>query len=1317
MAKGRRGRLDPEAVLEGKVSVDVAALCRLVHQVNPTSEPVGAAEAARRYRLKSRLQSLLVRRFGESLDVVADGPGDSDVVSLRHPLLDRDACHAVVSELDDDARSWVRWRLDTGGADEAPVAAAIPTPAGPSDDLLRRGGSLLDEYDYDGARACFERELARAGSREAAAALIGLLVEHLADYEGALGVAERLRGDAADDPGVRRMLALAAAHAGRREEAERWLAGVDPGSATDALAAIAHADIRAHDIAAARLHIDRLRDVDPVHPELLRLEDTMAGEQARGLERAEAELAKAEHGPAAEALAREVAARWPESAVARRILRAAEGRRRAEEAGRLSEEARAAAEGGEPSRAVALLQRACALHPADRAVAARLDAARALESERRRRDEIDGIAAALRVEAAPDALSRYARLPDTQREEVRGLVRRRETDWVETLLQNGTRPRQAVEAALALAGALAGEPEDPEEAIAALDRHAPALRSIPLAATLWERIRTREEARRRAAAVAALEEAERALERSVEKLSLRPLPRQAGSVPGDRCGTSGMGLGSPEPDPAPNRHRALATHSCRSVLEGPGTDRATARLTKIDRSVLGARELERLAAAEARAQRLRAMDAHIRRFEQWAAAGDELRAIAELDRALLLASPSEREGLVSRRDGLRSEVRRQWCTKHVERPGQWLGLSDISCRRLGEQGALVAGGEEAVLVSTHGDWLLVRVVDVSGGCVARATMVRTPVPMPIPRWCADDSTVTAATPAAAIRLDHRSGDVLDWMTFDTAASRDPDAEAVVVDGDHVWLEPGRRGPSGARVATLSRRKLSRPVAGMVRVRAVWSAGGGLAVGAGLRGGLSVCSPRGAELWVGHSTGEQGVPQATLGLDGHSLLLVTGGEAGPAHRDGALPLGLEHLDASGQRRDRVTFTDEELDVLDIGTATDDGLVVAVASCAAGPSLLLLSEGDGGEPLRIVERRELRQHPGLVCAADGRRVALMVADEGPRIVRAAPGAIQDLPAFTELELPCVSSELGCGAVELPDREHMFLRMCLASPELARGAVESMWETEPRDPARLAALVDVLKRSQHKQLSAEMAARLQEELGGDPIVVITDATVALRAGDPKGALARLEEVDPSAVPGDLARHLHHVAGLVRLLTGDEEGAAREWRAALAAPSGKCSMSCSDVEALFPDHPGDPPRDPTVRARREALAKLRDTVLEADRLVPEEGEAAPEDVEAALTLLSAHHVRSRYELQSLARLGRAWLLREPADPTEELARIRDLADLVQEHASIATRKMAPVGDRTLSVETIASIAAHAAEELDALQGPGEDAGCFPGNGAQDPR
>ena len=101
MARPRSGtsREEKEAVaaLDGQRTIDVRQLIELIRAVNPTGHELPASETQRRYALKSRLQSLLVRGFGEELTIESDA-GDPAVVLLRHLGLDAEACHAVLRD-------------------------------------------------------------------------------------------------------------------------------------------------------------------------------------------------------------------------------------------------------------------------------------------------------------------------------------------------------------------------------------------------------------------------------------------------------------------------------------------------------------------------------------------------------------------------------------------------------------------------------------------------------------------------------------------------------------------------------------------------------------------------------------------------------------------------------------------------------------------------------------------------------------------------------------------------------------------------------------------------------------------------------------------------------------------------------------------------------------------------------------------------------------------------------------------------------------------------------------------------------------------
>jgi len=58
-------------------------LILLIHEVNPSGRELNGEVERRRYRLKGRLQSLLISRFREQVEVVPV-PESRDVVSLRY---------------------------------------------------------------------------------------------------------------------------------------------------------------------------------------------------------------------------------------------------------------------------------------------------------------------------------------------------------------------------------------------------------------------------------------------------------------------------------------------------------------------------------------------------------------------------------------------------------------------------------------------------------------------------------------------------------------------------------------------------------------------------------------------------------------------------------------------------------------------------------------------------------------------------------------------------------------------------------------------------------------------------------------------------------------------------------------------------------------------------------------------------------------------------------------------------------------------------------------------------------------------------------
>ncbi len=230
------------------------ALIRLIHEVNPTSRNLDWQTEKQLYILKNRLQSLLIKLHSEDLEVRADSSANTDTwdlattIELFHRPLGRDACHAVVSDLSDDAKFWVRKFLDeelfekrsisrqapqsrftkVEKVNKVQVDNSSPTPEWRKvDDLLSKAREAVHEYDYDKAATLLLEALdLSGGSLESGLALLELLVDTLGNYEQALTIESKLSSSSIRHERIRQLLAASAVEMGDYVKAEAFLMGV-----------------------------------------------------------------------------------------------------------------------------------------------------------------------------------------------------------------------------------------------------------------------------------------------------------------------------------------------------------------------------------------------------------------------------------------------------------------------------------------------------------------------------------------------------------------------------------------------------------------------------------------------------------------------------------------------------------------------------------------------------------------------------------------------------------------------------------------------------------------------------------------------------------------------------------------------------------------------------------------------------------------------------------------------------------------------------------------------------------------------------------
>ncbi len=473
-SKPRSGPPDMHAVLTGRVQPSLPDLLRLIARTNPTGRQLSPADRDRRYAQKATLQSLLLSRYGDHFRAEHSG---EDEVLLRHLSGSKDACHARVSALDEDGRLWVRRSLaeqdqHTVADDELepdPKAAEGGSGRAPAPtDPLAQAQAALEAWDYDRAEGILQEARRRpALAVEAARLLLDLWVDQLGMDGKAVALGETLATAARQDPGIRDLIALAAARLGRADDAHRWRRGAAQRRDGPLFAALAAQAIEGDELDAAEQALARLRSYPEQSARRSQLEERLASRRAQSRAPAEAACQRLlDEGLTADAqrAARALLARWPKSPVARQVLRAIEQEEAARHAAALAARARAAeaAEDLDVAEARWRELKELGVHGADAELHRVRDQRLRQQAERRQ----DGVRALLdRDERA--GLAAWCRLEQPERTALRDAVGSERADALEEALAVWSQ-RQAER----VVGAVAALEEAERLATQGLDREA-----------------------------------------------------------------------------------------------------------------------------------------------------------------------------------------------------------------------------------------------------------------------------------------------------------------------------------------------------------------------------------------------------------------------------------------------------------------------------------------------------------------------------------------------------------------------------------------------------------------------------------------------------------------------------------------------------------------------------------------------------------------------------------------------------------------------------------------------------------------------------
>ncbi|MDZ7832093.1 MAG: hypothetical protein U5L07_10115 [Desulfobacterales bacterium] len=710
--------IDPEDVLANRVSVSIHDLADLIHQVNPTGETLAAAESRERYQLKTRLQSYLVRCFPDHLEVIQPDPRNPDLVSFYILYSGRDACHALISELEEDARSWALRYIDEDdgapAANESGKIAVVPEAPGPDDSkagagdadisewsveaLMAQGKNALDQFDYDTVGTCFRQALEKSGGDVTPAiAITEFYVDYVAAYDAALEVTRMFGAPARKNKEIKSLLALAAARSGRIELALDYADGLTQPRNIEVYLSAARHYLENQDPDRAEQMLGRARAFDPagIHAEIDSLQAEIHQQYAQMLESEAQKMMQAWDAgeiDAAVQLADQIRRVLPQHETARRIRREYDRLQRQNRFDELMQQADLARDNRDFKREAEYIRKALKINKNAENLYSRLDQAIKNDEAQRNARAVADVEVPWKAGDEKTAFLRYLEANARQRQCVRTEFADGRLEWLEQIRTAGppVKPNEMVDAVFCLQQAFAdfetgGDPAGISKSLAAYTK---TLQPVEAARKL-----------------------------------MIDLERQARTIEWQR-----------------NKERL---NRIESALPAMDVDSAKDLFSRIRSGQLSEDDYHRYEKIQARLQQMENHQILERRYADAVSKGDDFLARNTADQIARIDDPENEGGWQDRIQWHTAEIHRKWRLREVdmERVPLFYAAFGFSTSEIDKPFKMSPDGRHLLMITLHGRSGFLRWYDIASRKFTSGWLFQTPRPMDFPKIQLQDNTL------------------------------------------------------------------------------------------------------------------------------------------------------------------------------------------------------------------------------------------------------------------------------------------------------------------------------------------------------------------------------------------------------------------------------------------------------------------------------------------------------------------------------------------------------------------------------------------------